>query len=206
MQYNTVYIGMDVHKKSFTLACYTKEKEKAEHIQRTENDYRKVVNYMEAMRLHYGDEVRFVCGYEAGCLGYTLYHQLTALHISCVILAPSSIPVEPGKKKMKTDRRDACKIAKCLANHDYSAVNIPTEKDEETKEYLRMRDDHKLALKKIKQQILSFCLRHNHVYPYANRHWTQAHIKWLRELKLGGVYEEILKEYLLTYATLVDIK
>lgn len=54
-----------------------------------------------------------------------------------------------------------------------------------------MRDDHKLALKKVRQQILAFCLRHNCSFP-GNNHWTQAHLKWLREIKLGDVYQEIL--------------
>ena len=204
MHYTTVYVGMDVHKESFTLACYTNEKEKTEYIQRTESHYSKVISYLEAMRFHYGDDVTFICGYEAGCLGYTLYHQLTNHHVRCIILAPTSMPAESGKKKIKTDRRDACRIARCLAHHDYSAVHIPTAKDEETKEFIRMRDDHKLALKKIRQQILSFCLRHDHHYPHAGNYWTQTHLKWLRDLKPGGVYREILEEYLLTYTNLVD--
>ena len=71
MKYTTVYVGMDVHKESFTLACYTNEKEEAEYVQRTEAHYSKVISYLEAMRFHYGDEVTFICGYEAGCLGST---------------------------------------------------------------------------------------------------------------------------------------
>ena len=67
---------------------------------------------------------------------------------------------------------------------------------------IRMRDDHKLALKKIKQQILAFCLRHN--YSYAGTYWTQAHVAWLQSLKPGGLLEETLSEYLLTYNNLVD--
>lgn len=62
-----------------------------------------------------------------------------------------------------------------------------------------MRDDHKLALKKVKQQILSFCLRHGYQYDGTKNHWTQAHINWLRSLKLDGVDQETLDEYLLTY-------
>ena len=69
------------------------------------------------------------------------------------------------------------------------AVHVPTAKDEETKGYIRMRDGHKLALKKVKQQILAFCLRHNCSFP-GNNHWTQAHLKWLREIKLGDIYQE----------------
>lgn len=90
-------------------------------------------------------------------------------------------------------------IARCLAHHDYSPVYIPTEQDEQVKEYLRMRDDHKLALKKVKQQILAFCLRHGYHFDGSKHHWTQAHIGWLRTLKVSGLYQEILEEYLLTY-------
>ena len=203
MEYTTVFVGMDVHKESFTLACYTNENEKAEYVQRPEGHYSKIISYLESMRFHYGDDVTFICGYEAGCLGYTLYHQLTSHHVKCVILAPTTMPTQKGKKKVKTDKRDAQKIARCLAHHDYSAVHVPTAKDEETKEYIRMRDDHKLALKKIKQQILAFCLRHNYCFT-GNKHWTQAHLRWLRELKLEDIYQEILEEYLLTYSNLTD--
>ena len=55
-----------------------------------------------------------------------------------------------------------------------------------------MRDDHKLALKKLKQQILSFCLRHNYRFDGTTDHWAQAHLKWLRSLKPEGLYAEIL--------------
>ena len=106
-------------------------------------------------------------------------------------------------KRIKTDKRDAELIAKCLGQHNYSPVHIPTAEDEQTKEFLRMRDDHKLALKKIKQQILSFCLRHNYRYD-GKTHWTAAHLKWLKALNPEALYKEILDEYLLTYTTLAD--
>lgn len=201
MYYSTVYVGMDVHKENFSLCCYTNEKEKAEYPQKVEAHYSKVLNYLEAMRFHYGDDVLFVCGYEAGCLGFTLYHELTAHNVKCVILAPTTMAVSAGKK-IKTDKRDAALIARCLAHHDYSPVHIPTEQDEQVKEFLRMRDDHKLALKKVKQQILAFCLRHGYQYDGTKSNWTQAHIQWLRTLKLDGLYQEILEEYLLTYSYL----
>lgn len=199
MNYNTVYVGMDVHKETFSLCCYTNEKETAEYPQKVEAHYSKVINYLEAMRFHYGDDVLFVCGYEAGCLGFTLYHELTAHNVKCIILAPTTMPKLAGKKKIKTDKRDAAHIARCLAHHDYSPVHIPTQKDEQVKEFIRMRDDHKLALKKVKQQILAFCLRHGYQYNGTRNHWTQAHINWLHTLKVDGLYQEVLEEYLLTY-------
>ena len=90
-------------------------------------------------------------------------------------------------------------IARCLAHHDYSPVHIPTQKDEQVKEFIRMRDDHYLALKRVKQQILSFCLRHGFHYDGTKTHWTQTHLRWLRTLHIEGLYQEILEEYLLTY-------
>ncbi len=62
-----------------------------------------------------------------------------------------------------------------------------------------MRDDHQLALKKVKQQINAFCLRHNYQYSGTKHKWTQAHVNWLRTMKVDGLYQEILEEYLLTY-------
>jgi transposase len=194
---------MDVHKESFSLCSFTIEEDKASHHQRTDADFKNVLKYLEHLRTIYGDNVNFVCGYEAGCLSYSLYHQLTDHNVNCVILAPTTMLEQRGRKRIKTDKRDAEIIARCLAQHNYSPVHIPTEKDEQTKEFLRMRDDHKLALKKVKQQILAFCLRHNYRYE-GNSHWTAAHIKWLRSLQPEALYKEILDEYLLTYTTLSD--
>ena len=203
MNNTTVYVGMDVHKESFTLCAYTLEKEKGSYSRRTPADYKEVLKYLEFLRTVYGNDTIFVCGYEAGCLGYTLYHQLTDHHVDCVILAPTTMLEQRGKKRIKTDKRDAEIIGKCLAQHNYSPVHVPTASDEEVKEFLRMRDDHKLALKKVKQQILAFCLRHNYRYD-GNSHWTAAHINWLKSLTPEALYKEILDEYLLTYTILSD--
>lgn len=203
MNNTTVYVGMDVHKESFTLCAYTLEEEKGSYSRRTPADYKEVLKYLEFLRTVYGNDTIFVCGYEAGCLGYTLYHQLTDHHVNCVILAPTTMLEQRGKKRVKTDKRDAEIIGKCLAQHNYSPVHVPTASDEEVKEFLRMRDDHKLALKKVKQQILAFCLRHNYRYD-GNSHWTVAHINWLKSLTPEALYKEILDEYLLTYTTLSD--
>ena len=203
MNNNTIYVGMDVHKESFSLCAFTIEEDKGKYHQKTDPDFKKVLKYLEFLRTIYGDDAKFVCGYEAGCLGYTLYHQLTSHDVDCKILAPTTMLEQRSRKRIKTDKRDAEIIARCLAQHNYSPVHIPTAKDEETKEFLRMRDDHKLALKKIKQQILAFCLRHNYRYD-GNSHWTAAHLKWLRSLNPEALYKEILDEYLLTYQTLSD--
>lgn len=203
MNYNTIFVGMDVHKEKFSLCCYSIEKDEFSHPHTTAADYKHVLAYIASLREVFGEDTPFLCGYEAGCLGFTLYHQLTGHNVNCVILAPTTMPVVKGKKKVKTDKRDARNIAKCLAYHNYSPVHIPTGQDEQVKEYIRMRADHKTALKKIKQQISAFCLRHNLRYE-GKSHWTATHVRWLKSLKPDGLYGEILKEYLLTLENLTD--
>lgn len=170
-----IYVGMDVHSTSFTLCCYTIENEKILYVQKMGPDYKLILKYLEWVRTQFNGDVQFLCGYEAGCLGYTLYHQLTDHNVKCVILAPTTMAVM-GKNRIKTDKRDAGNIAKCLAYHTYSPVHIPTAEDEQVKEYIRMRDDHKAALKKVKQQIVAFCMRHGYQYKEGKSNWTKKHL------------------------------
>lgn len=98
-------------------------------------------------------ELFFVCGYEAGCLGYSLYHQLKDHSVDCKILVPSTMGVT-NTHNVKTDKRDAANIARCLAFHTYSEVYVPDDEDNAVKEYIRMRDDQKLALRKSNNRYL----------------------------------------------------
>jgi len=194
-----IYVGMDVHTTSFTLCCYSIEKDEVFATAQIEPDYKKVLKYIEQVKKNYGKECEILCGYEAGALGYSLFHQLSDNGIYCVILAPSSMP-KTNKREIKTDKRDAAKIAKCLAYNTYSAVNIPTEEDNAAKEYIRMRDDEKGTLKKIKQRILSFCNRHGKQFTDGRSKWTIKHLSWLSKLDFGNeVLQEAFDEYLVIY-------
>lgn len=154
--------------------------------------------FIESLKMKLGVDNQYdiQCGYEAGYLGYSLYNQLTAANVKCVILAPTTM-LTPQGIRIKTDARDARMIAQCLSYGGYHPVYVPTEEDDSVKEYLRMRDDHKLALKKIKQQINAFCLRHGH--HYAQSKWTLAHWKWLKKLEMNALYREVLNEYMTSY-------
>ena len=83
-------------------------------------------------------------------------------------------------------------------------VLVPTEEDETVKEYIRMRDDQKKAMKIIKQQILAFVLRHGYRFEGGKNYWTLKHTAWLKSLKLGGILQETLDEYLVTFEYLTD--
>ena len=195
-----VYVCMDVHKEQYTLCCYSYETDKVEYKQTIPSDYKFVLKYMEQVRSKYDGEVTFVCRYEAGCLGYSLYHQLKEHAGDCKILVPSTMAVT-NTHHVKTDKRDAANIARCLAFHTYSEVYVP---DNDVKKYIRMRDDQKLYLKKVKQQILAFVLRQGKRFEGEKTYWTIAHLKWLKTLELSALQRETLDEYLLTYEYLTE--
>ena len=201
--YRILKIGMDVHSKNYTL-CAMEDKfgEDGRVIAQVTvgPDYTLVKDFIkhvkERMDPKGTDEIDVECGYEAGCLGYSLYHQLKSCHIRCTILAPTTMLSEKGRR-IKTDKRDAKLIADCLAHGGYHAVYVPTEEDNAVKEYIRMREDHAKLLKETKQQICALCLRYGHTYTGSN--WTAPHIKWLRELVLDPMVRETLNEDKTTY-------
>lgn len=199
--YRIIKIGMDVHSTNYTLCAMEPVIGAQDRIFaniKVTPDYKNILMFIESLKLKLGlnDTYDIECGYEAGCLGYSLYNQLTTAGVKCVILAPTTMLAQQGQR-IKTDARDAVMIAQCLSYGGYHPVYIPTQEDDSVKEYLRMRDDHKLALKKVKQQINAFCLRHG--YHYDKTKWTMAHLKWLKKLEVSALYRETLDEYMASY-------
>ena len=200
-----IYLGIDVHSTNYTfcaLSVTLGEEPKVIAMNQTESDDVRALEMVEHLRKQYGEDTAIICGYEAGCLGFTLYHTLDNHGIECKILAPTTIPTAKGKKRIKTDRRDAKMIAENLAYNTCSFVAVPEDGDMEIRDYIRMRDDYNAARKKIKQQILSFCLSHG--YRCEATHWTAAHIKWLRTFECTSIHREIMDEYLSGYDHLTE--
>ena len=79
-------------------------------------DYKNILLFIEKVKqkLDPNDTYDIECGYEAGCLGYSLYNQLTSAGVKCVILAPTTMLTQQGNR-IKTDTRDALMIAQCLS-------------------------------------------------------------------------------------------
>lgn len=190
-----IYIGMDVHKNSYSLcAIYGKT---GEMIGETKigPDVKLIEKFINNAKKKINKDVDVLTGYEAGCLGYSLYWQLKEKEIGCDILAPTTMQRSAKNKVMKNDRRDARMIATNLANQSYKSVYVPQDHDVEIKEYIRMMNDFKDESKKVKQHINAFVLRLGYRYEGKSR-WIPAHIKWLKGLKLNSMYKEILDEYL----------
>ena len=200
-----VYVGIDVHSTNFTFCSIEPVfggEDKVFGIAQMAPGYQSVLKYIEQIKKNLSYDVDVICGYEAGCFGYALERQLSSRGVRCLILAPTTMRSEKGQRQ-KTDRRDAKMIAENLVNGTFSPVYVPTRDDEQVKDYIRMRDDHRKALKKIKQQINAFCLRHGNHYPGKSK-WTVSHVKWLKGLELDMLDREILNEYYQTYEYHVD--
>ena len=203
-----IKIGMDVHTTNYTLCVFEPSLEGnaiVHQISDVKPDVKFIVDVINKFKeKHKDDELDITCGYEAGVLGYSLYHELKAKEIKCVILAPTTMKVEKGGKKLKNDKRDSKQIAECLAYGGYSAVHIPTSLDNSVKEFIRMRDDIKDTLKRIKQQTIALLTRNGYTYSDGS-YWTAKHISWIKKIKFDEpILQETLAEYMVEYFRLVD--
>ena len=157
----TRFIGLDVHKASITVAVAGAFGDPEDHgqIANDPSAIRKLVDRLG------GPDVRLDVAYEAGPTGYALHRQLTAMGIACMVVAPSLIPDRPGDR-VKTDRRDAAKLARLLRSGDLTPVWVPDEAHEALRDLVRARDDAKDDLLRAKHRLSKFLLRHG-IHPPA---------------------------------------
>lgn len=191
---NTVkFIGLDVHKKTIVIAIADLERQNQPRLYGTiANDLdaldkfcRKIVS--TASRLH------FV--YEAGPCGYGIYRHLTAKGFDCMVAAPSLIPKKSGDR-VKTDRRDAVRLASLHRAGELSAVYVPEPADEAMRDLSRARQDAVIATKKAKQRLKAFLLRNNIRYS-GRKAWSQAYFRWLADIAMAYPAQQVaLQEYI----------
>lgn len=118
--------------------------------------------------------------YEAGPTGYVLYWQLAQLGVSCEVIAPTLIPLKAGDR-VKTDRRDAEKLARCYRAGDLTAVWVPDPAHEALRDLIRTREDARQDQQRARQRLGKFLLRHGCKPPEdIKKNWTQKHMDWLR--------------------------
>jgi transposase len=189
------YIGLDVHKETIAVAVARVGRAAPESRGEIANKPKTVAKLVERLNQEFDGEVLLFC-YEAGPCGYGLYRQLLALGHDCQVVAPSLIPKKPGER-IKTDRRDACKLAGTLRSGDLTAVWVPDEEQEAMRDLTRARDDMKGQERKARQQLNAYVLRHGHAWPSNKTRWTQTHYNWLESLKFAHDWQQVvLQEYI----------
>jgi transposase len=117
--------------------------------------------------------------YEAGPTGYVLYWQLTELGVDCQVIAPSLVPTKAGDR-VKTDRRDAEKLARCHRAGELTAVWVPDAAHEALRDLVRAREAAKKDQLKARHRLGKFLLRHGQRRPDGVRAWTGKHREWIK--------------------------
>ncbi|HXV90605.1 MAG TPA: IS110 family transposase [Gemmatimonadales bacterium] len=138
-----------------------------------------------------------VCAYEAGPLGYGLMRELEALDVGCVVVAPALIPIKPGDR-IKTDRRDARKLAELLRSGLLTAVHAPTPEQEAVRDLCRAREAVKRDQTRVRHRLSKLLLRRGVRWTRGRRAWTRAHLEWLRGRRFEHPADQaILDDHLL---------
>ena len=128
--------------------------------------------------------------YEAGPTGYGLYRQIRELGHECTVVAPSLIPKKPGER-IKTNRRDAVTLARLLRAGELTPVWVPDATHEAVRDLVRAREAAAQDLRRKRQQLLSFLLRHGRIFE-GRKHWTMAHRRWLADQRFDHPAQQIV--------------
>lgn len=171
---NKAFVGLDVHKDSISISIAEDGRNGPVRFLGVIPNSVEAVSKM-AKRLSKHGELDFC--YEASGCGYGIYRQLTGLGYKCSVVAPSMIPHKPGER-IKTDRRDAEKLAVLHRAGDLTAVWVPDPTHEALRDLVRARVDASMQLMRARQQLCAFLLRQGRTYT-AGKCWTQRHRLWL---------------------------
>jgi transposase len=174
-QSTTTYVAMDTHKKTISVALADGGRRgETRFIGEIPSRPEAVAKMVDRLAKKHG-QLAFC--YEAGPCGYGLYRQITMLGHECVVVAPSLIPTRPGDR-VKTDRRDAVTQASLFRAGELTPVWVPDDAHEAMRDLSRARQAAVEALRRARQQVLSFLLRQGRVYS-DGEHWTKKHRLWL---------------------------
>lgn len=192
-----LYIGLDVHKDSISIAVAEFGRDgKIHSYGKISNSLHAVDKLIARLRKQYGKDVHLCFCYEAGPCGFVLVRRLIQLGHECIVVAPSKIARQPGDK-VKTDKRDAEKLAKAHRAGTLDAIYIPEATDEAIRDLCRARTDAVGDQRRARQRLKAFLLQHGYHYQ-GKAHWGQAHMRYLRELVLPHpAMKAILEECLM---------
>jgi transposase len=190
---NIRYVGLDVHKATVCVAVAESGRNgEVRQIGVFEN--RPDILGRMVSRLGKGGHHLSFC-YEAGPCGYGLHRLLTENGHSCIVVAPSLIPMKAGDR-VKTDRRDAMMLAKLHRAGELTAIWIPDAAHEAMRDLVRARATAVRVLSKARQHLQGFLLRHDRIYQGV-RAWTLAYRRWLTTVRFDHPAQQIvLQDYI----------
>ena len=188
----SAYVGLDVHKDTIAVAVALPGREEPVYRGEIKNQRKSLLRLIRSLSAH-GELVSFC--YEAGPCGYGVYREIVETGHHCEVVAPSLIPRRAGER-VKTDRRDAVKLARLHRSGELTAVWVPDEDQEAMRDLTRAREDIKAIELKARQRLGAFLLRHGRVYRSGKSRWTQQHFRWLEEQKFEHPMQQLVfQEY-----------
>jgi len=179
------YVGLDVDSEKMAVAVAepTGEVRSLGSIPYREESVRRLVKRL-------GPASRLRACYEAGPHGYGLYWQLSKLGVHCDVVAPTLVPVKSGDR-VKTNRRDAEKLARCYRAGDLTAVWVPDAAHEALRDLVRAREAAKKDQLRARHRLGKFLLRRGLRAAAGMRSWTAKHLLWVKTLRFEHVAQEI---------------
>ncbi|MCA9728224.1 MAG: IS110 family transposase [Candidatus Eisenbacteria bacterium] len=197
----TTYVGLDVHKKTIQVAVLIPDCPAP--LEWTEAHNTEAIRRLARRLLREGAE-SVECCYEAGPTGYFLQRKLRSLGVGCTVVAPSLIPVKPGAR-IKTDRRDARKLAELHRAGLLTEVHPPSESDEAFRDLCRCRQQAQRDLLRARHRMSKFLLRRHVVYNETKHHWGTKHLAWIRALQFDDpASQAVFESYLLATDQLTE--
>lgn len=186
----TKYVGLDVHKETIAIAVAETGAE-PRCLGEIRNDVGELLKRLSKL----GERSDLSVAYEAGPTGYGLQRHLRRLGIHCQVIAPSRTP-RASADRVKTDRRDALKLARCLRHGELTPIRVPSERSEALRDLIRARDDAKKAQLIARHQLSTFLLRHERIYRNGS-HWTVRHQQWVHQLEFDqDALQRVRDDYL----------
>jgi transposase len=190
----TVTVGLDVHARSIRLAAVRADELLDERtLPYDEEQVERLLRRWPGVR----------CCYEAGPTGFGLYRHLVERGIDCVVVAPGLVPQRPGDR-VKTDPRDARKLARLHAGGLLEPIHVPLPELEAARDLVRAREDARLDRMRDRQRLSKFCLRHGRLLPTSA--WTVTRRIWLGQQRFEHACEQLTFDTYLHAADLVDAR
>lgn len=192
MQHAITYVGIDVHKKDLFVALFVGQ-ESTPVTWQLANEPRAVQRLVRKLERDAPGPVQVF--YEAGPCGYALQRQMTTPRIQCDVVAPALIPRKPGER-VKTNRRDARKLAELGRAGLLTVVHPPTPEEEAVRDLVRARDDAREDLQRARHRLGKLLLRRG--VHFHGKNWTRAHRQWITTLSWTQAAEQsVVDDYLL---------
>ena len=133
----------------------------------------------------------WIAVYEAGPCGYGLARSAAAEGFD-VRVCSAGHSARSRQDRIKTDRRDAIRLARLLIAGELVLVDVPTVADEQVRDVVRAREDIRGDLMRTRHRIGKLLIRRDLYYPHAGSSWTQRHLDWLRSIRLGDPASELV--------------